>query len=144
MRDNPVLFSGRPLARRRIGKMTHAALVAAVVMGFSTVSARTGVESVQAGSEVRLSQLPAEAQVTHRLILSGGPFPYRKDGTVFMNRERFLPSNPRGFYREYTVPTPGARDRGARRIVCGGQAVRAPDACYYTGNHYASFDRIVP
>jgi len=138
-----VLFSGRPQARRRIAKTTQTALLAVFVMGFSAVSARSEVDSVQVGSAVRLSQLPAEAQVTHRLILTGGPFPYRKDGTVFMNRERALPSNPRGYYREYTVPTPGARDRGARRIVCGGQ-MRAPAACFYTDDHYASFDRIVP
>jgi ribonuclease T1 len=138
-----VLFSGRPQARRRIAKTTQTALLAVFVMGFSAVSARSEVDSVQVSSAVRLSQLPAEAQVTHRLILTGGPFPYRKDGTVFMNRERALPSNPRGYYREYTVPTPGARDRGARRIVCGGQ-MRAPAACFYTGDHYASFDRIVP
>jgi ribonuclease T1 len=123
--------------------MTQAAVIAAFVVGFSTVSARSGVESAQTGSEVMLSRLPPEAQVTHRLILTGGPFPYRKDGAVFMNRERSLPAHTRGFYREYTVPTPGASGRGARRIVCGGQ-VRAPDACYYTGNHYSSFDRIVP
>ena len=92
---------------------------------------------------VALSQLPPEARHTHRLILSGGPFPYRKDGSVFRNRERLLPGEPRGFYREYTVPTPGSRDRGARRIVCGGEKPRDPEACFYTGDHYASFGRIV-
>jgi ribonuclease T1 len=65
--------------------------------------------------------LPPEARHTHRLILKGGPFPYDKDGTVFGNRERLLPRKARGYYREYTVKTPGARNRGAKRIVCGGK-----------------------
>ncbi|MGA0612180.1 ribonuclease domain-containing protein [Caldimonas sp. KR1-144] len=89
--------------------------------------------------QVALSQLPPEAQRTQRLIRAGGPFPYAKDGTVFGNRERLLPRAPRGYYREYTVPTPGSRDRGARRIVCGGKPPTAPVACYYTDDHYASF-----
>jgi ribonuclease T1 len=92
---------------------------------------------------VELAALPAEARQTEQLIRSGGPFPYAKDGTVFGNRERLLPREPRGWYREYTVRTPGARDRGARRIVCGGEPPTAPKACYYTADHYASFRRIV-
>ena len=91
-----------------------------------------------------LAQLPAQAQETHRLILAGGPFPYPKDGTTFGNRERILPAKPRGHYREYTVKTPGSRDRGARRIVCGGKPPAQPDACFYTDDHYASFKRIAP
>ena len=90
-----------------------------------------------------LSELPAEGQETYRLIHQGGPFPHEKDGTVFGNRERQLPRQARGYYREYTVKTPGARDRGARRIVCGGEVPRKPDACYYTADHYASFRVIV-
>lgn len=97
-----------------------------------------------ATSAVELPSLPAEARKTHRLIHQGGPFPYAKDGIVFGNRERLLPKARRGFYREYTVPTPGASDRGARRIVCGGQAPQRPDVCYYTQDHYASFRRIAP
>lgn len=93
---------------------------------------------------VALSTLPAEARKTHQLILDGGPFPYDKDGTVFFNRERLLPRQPRGFYREYTVRTPGVRHRGARRIVCGGQPPNRPEVCFYTADHYASFSRIVP
>lgn len=92
--------------------------------------------------EVALSALPAQAQDTHRLVLSGGPFPYQKDGVVFGNRERLLPRHPRGYYREYTVKTPGSRDRGARRIICGGSVPTVPDACFYTADHYASFKRI--
>ncbi len=87
--------------------------------------------------EVPVSQLPPEAVRTLALIKQGGPFPYRKDGTVFHNRERLLPLRESGYYREYTVPTPGAKNRGARRIVAGSQA-----EYYYTADHYRSFRRI--
>lgn len=100
--------------------------------------------SVTTYDVVPLSYLPAQAQTVHQRILAGGPFRYDKDGTVFGNRERLLPRQPRGFYREYTVPTPGSRDRGARRIICGGQEVRQPETCYYTQDHYNSFLRIDP
>ncbi len=93
---------------------------------------------------VALTALPRQAQDVHQRILAGGPFRYEKDGTVFGNRERLLPRQPRGFYREYTVPTPGERDRGARRIVCGGKEVRQPETCFYTRDHYASFQTIDP
>jgi ribonuclease T1 len=91
---------------------------------------------------IKAAELPREGRATYELIRQGGPFPNGKDGTVFGNRERMLPQARRGFYREYTVRTPGSRDRGARRIVCGGP-VRQPDACYYTADHYASFRMIV-
>ena len=97
-----------------------------------------------AGSDSRLPShvgLPPEALATLALIQRGGPFPYRKDGTTFQNRERLLPTKPRGYYREYTVPTPGARDRGARRIVAGGNP---PEVFYYTADHYSSFRQIEP
>ncbi len=90
---------------------------------------------------VALGSLPPEAQTTYQLIHAGGPFPYDKDGTVFLNRERLLPPKNRGHYREYTVKTPRARNRGARRIICGGPA-KTPQDCYYTADHYASFSRI--
>ena len=90
-------------------------------------------------ASVEVDELPREAQDTRQLIRSGGPFPYAKDGVVFGNRERLLPLRTRGYYREYTVRTPGARDRGARRIVCGGRQPVNPEACYYTEDHYASF-----
>jgi ribonuclease T1 len=109
--------------------------------------ARGDVEPTPAAAEmpvVALAELPREAQVVMRLIRQGGPFPYEKDGTVFFNRERLLPAQKRGYYREYTVPTPGLTHRGARRIVCGGWTPTVPDACYYTADHYASFRRIVP
>lgn len=82
--------------------------------------------------------LPPEAVETLRLIERGGPFPHRQDGTVFQNRERRLPDRPHGYYREYTVRTPGAGDRGARRIVTGGDP---PEVYYYTADHYRSFRR---
>ena len=83
--------------------------------------------------------LPPEALDTLALIEAGGPFPYDRDGTVFQNRERRLPDRPRGHYREYTVHTPGSPDRGARRIVTGGDP---PDEFYYTDDHYRTFRRI--
>lgn len=92
-----------------------------------------------AGPRSALEGLPPEASATLDLILAGGPFPYRKDGTTFQNRERLLPGKPRGYYREYTVPTPGSRDRGARRWVVGGDP---PEVFYYTDDHYRSFRRI--
>ena len=72
------------------------------------------------------------------LIAAGGPFPHGRDGIAFGNRERILPKAPRGYYREYTVRTPGAKNRGARRIVCGGDQ-RATEPCYYSDDHYQSF-----
>ena len=91
--------------------------------------------------EVDAAALPAEARRTLEQIREGGPFPYERDGVRFGNRERLLPAKPRGYYREYTVKTPGAKSRGARRIVCGG-APKSPDMCYYSDDHYRSFARI--
>lgn len=95
------------------------------------------------GADVSLSSLPPQARQTEQLIHSGGPFPYARDGVVFGNYERRLARRPRGYYHEYTVPTPGARNRGARRIICGGNTPTEPDACFYTEDHYNSFHRIV-
>ncbi len=108
------------------------ATVAAAV-AFGAYSAR----QPGAPAEVAVAQLPREAVRTLQLIKQGGPFPYRRDGTVFRNRERQLPAHEQGYYREYTVPTPGAKDRGARRIVAGRQS-----EYYYTEDHYQSFRRI--
>jgi ribonuclease T1 len=83
--------------------------------------------------------LPGEARATLEAIARGGPYAYDRDGTVFQNREGLLPPKPRGYYREYTVATPGSRDRGARRIVTGGDP---PEVYYYTEDHYRSFRRI--
>jgi ribonuclease T1 len=92
---------------------------------------------------VATADLPREARDVLVLIARGGPFPHERDGVSFGNRERILPAQPRGYYREYTVRTPHEHSRGARRIVCGG-APTAPDACFYTDDHYQSFRRIVP
>lgn len=96
-------------------------------------------------AEIRLDELPAEARETLALIKRGGPFPYRRDGTVFGNREKRLPLQRRGYYTEYTVKTPYARDRGARRIVAGRGSAGDPAASgeyYYTDDHYTTFRRI--
>ena len=123
---------------------TVSKLVLATVFAVATaLGGNAWSRGPQAGDTVALAQLPAEAQQTEQLIRSGGPFPYSKDGTVFGNRERLLPRRDRGHYREYTVATPGARNRGAKRIVCGGQPPTRPETCFYTDDHYASFRRIV-
>ena len=88
---------------------------------------------------VPAAQLPVEARATLQLIDAGGPFPHRRDGIVFQNREHRLPERAKGHYREYTVQTPGSTNRGARRIVTGDQP---PAVFYYTADHYKSFHRI--
>ena len=95
----------------------------------------------QAGPGRPATDLPAEALSTIELIRQGGPFPHRQDGRTFGNREALLPEEARGYYREYTVPTPGSPDRGARRIVTGGSP---PSSWYYTDDHYRSFSPIDP
>jgi ribonuclease T1 len=119
-----------------------AAALAAVAVALALISplsaARANPEAIPL---VPLAALPAEAQSVYALILAGGPFRYDRDGIAFGNREALLPAKPRGYYHEYTVHTPGTKNRGARRIICGGPA-RSPDACYYTDDHYRSFRRI--
>ena len=88
---------------------------------------------------VRVDRLPPEALDTIRLIARNGPFPYRQDGVVFENRERLLPAKATGYYHEYTVKTPGSPDRGARRLIRGGQ-----NELFYTDDHYDSFRRVTP
>lgn len=123
-------------------KLVLTGFLLVAVLGSDPAQAR---EPAPAGhvAAVPLTELSRQGVETYRLIRQGGPFPYEKDGVVFGNRERQLPAQKRGYYREYTVATPGSRDRGARRIVCGGPP-RTPDACYYTTDHYASFRMIVP
>lgn len=120
------------------------ALVLVLTAAASTmmVQSRSPAEG-QLPAVIGVSALPAQGKEVMEQIWLGGPFRYEKDGTVFGNRERLLPGQKRGYYREYTVPTPGLNHRGARRIVCGGQKPRAPDDCYYTEDHYASFRLIV-
>ena len=94
--------------------------------------------SEQSGSQVVTpAKLPLEARDTLRAIKQGGPFAYERDGAVFGNYERRLPKKPRGYYHEYTVKTPGAQNRGARRIISG-----EVNEYYYTADHYQSFKRI--
>jgi ribonuclease T1 len=102
-------------------------------------------ESPGAPVEVVITELPREAGETLARIKSGGPFPFRKDGIVFLNREHRLPLQPRGYYTEYTVRTPGRADRGARRIVAGQGSTGSPATgaeYYYSDDHYETFRRI--
>lgn len=131
---------GLKRARRKLGLALTSTVFLAV---FSATVLQAKEATRQELGVVSRAQLPPEAQQTEKLIRSGGPFRYAKDGSTFGNRERVLPAHPRGYYREYTVATPGSRDRGARRIVCGGSQPAQPDACFYTADHYASFKRIV-
>jgi ribonuclease T1 len=127
-------------------RVSKFALTSLMLVGLLTgVQAREWFGSaVQSAKEsIALAELPVQGQRTYGAILNGGPFQHEKDGAVFGNRERLLPQARRGHYREYTVETPGSRDRGARRIVCGGERT-APSNCWYTADHYASFRRIVP
>ena len=142
---------------RRLARIAAvAALAAAATLasgGFTAAWARSGswglkapatgtVDPMGSIGTVAVARIPPQAVATLRLIGAGGPYPYEKDGVVFGNYERMLPPQRRGYYHEYTVPTPRARTRGARRIVCGGP-LRRTDNCYYSDDHYASFRRIV-
>ena len=116
-------------------------LCAAAVAGIAVwivSSSRTG--TVTEDGTCGLDSLPPQAAETVRLIESGGPFPYpRNDGVVFGNFEGLLPKHERGYYHEYTVPTPGSHHRGTRRIVTGGEPRDDPAEFYYSGDHYESF-----
>jgi ribonuclease T1 len=118
----------------------------AAVQGASdaaAVAAASGAQPHAALSTVTKAQLPAEAAETLRLIKAGGPYPFGEDGVLFRNSAGMLPEHPRGYYRAYTVRTPGSTDRGQRRIVCGGPRKHVSD-CYYTEDYYVSFKRIAP
>lgn len=118
-----------------IGLLVLALLAGLLWVGTRPAGATTTAAAI---SSCTLESLPAEATTTVQLIQAGGPFPYPKnDGVVFDNREGILPSESSGYYHEYTVPTPGSPDRGARRIVTG-----SADQYYYTGDHYATFCQI--
>ncbi len=122
--------------------LTSFLLAAAISGPLAQAKSPTDRPAYSSSTSIRVVELPRQGRETYELIRQGGPFPYDKDGVVFGNRERALPNQRRGYWREYTVITPGSRDRGARRIVCGGPP-RAPDTCYYTADHYASFRKIV-
>ncbi len=134
----PGVFSGSWNLGLRLSK---AMLLASSLLG--AIAAPAQQDFSAPGASIGMQELPSQALQTYRNIRKGGPFPFDKDGVVFGNRERLLPPEKRGFYREYTVRTPGERNRGSQRIVCGGPATM-PQACYYTVDHYASFRKIVP
>lgn len=107
------------------------------LLAAAPAAARGRTDDPASAPSVRPEQLPREARDTLLLIRQGGPFPYPQDGGVFGNRERRLPGRPPGYYREYTVRTPGAHDRGARRIIAGQDG-----DLWYTNDHYRHFRRI--
>jgi ribonuclease T1 len=119
------------------------AFAAVLLWCFAAAFAGGGVgrTTAEALAEVSFADLPKEAQEVYALVGKGGPFRYDRDGVVFGNREKLLPGKPHGYYHEYTVRTPGEKSRGGRRLVCGGRKT-APDACYYTDDHYRSFRKI--
>ncbi|MBM6402540.1 ribonuclease domain-containing protein [Phycicoccus sonneratiae] len=142
-------LSRNPSRSAAVALLAVAAVVLAAVwwLGRTTddvgqATARPTVPSTAAASVdpasglpvVRVADLPPEARDTLALIDAGGPFPSDRDGAVFQNRERLLPAQARGWYHEYTVPTPGETDRGARRIVTGRDGL-----AYWSPDHYASF-----
>ena len=149
--------------RRRSLGVVAAALAAVLLAGCGSSTSSAGAAPLAAGSPaavapsnaptgealapptattaltvVQLSALPSEAVATLQLIKDGGPYPYPNDGIMFQNREKRLPKQPAGFYQEYTVPTPGSSDRGARRIVAGSDGSR-----FWTQDHYASFREVI-
>ena len=113
--------------------------VAAALLAVSLLACDGSVANTTAGGipEVAVGELPEQARRTIALIRKGGPYPYERDGIVFGNFEGLLPAKERGYYREYTVRTPGTKGRGARRIVAGKSG-----ELYYTDDHYNSFRRI--
>ena len=114
-----------------------AALACATAFPAAVGEAIAREEARSATPEIARAALPREAQQTLQSIKRGGPFAFERDGVVFGNYERQLPSRNRGYYREYTVTTPGAKNRGARRIIAG-----AGGEYYYTDDHYRTFKRI--
>lgn len=129
-----------PAARSLVVDRVLFAALAVLVALFAIVDASIA-HAREALRDVDVAALPPEARDVLERVHAGGPFRYERDGVTFGNRERLLPERSRGFYHEYTVETPGARNRGARRIICGGPR-RSPEVCYYTDDHYASFRRI--
>lgn len=120
-----------------IARLAWAAFVAMAIAFSASAPAQRAPLPARDMSEIAFLRLPAEARATIALIRRGGPFPYAKDGAIFGNREAILPAQKRGYYREYTVKTPGERTRGARRIIWG-----RGGEFYYTDDHYNHFRRI--
>ena len=130
------------MSRRRHVAPVIVALLALCIA--ATTATREGAARTSAPVDaVAVAALPPEARITLQRIQDGGPFPYSRDGVVFNNRERILPARPRGYYHEYTVPTPGLKTRGARRIICGSDVMSVSE-CYYSDDHYQTFRRIRP
>jgi len=117
------------------------ALAASTLFGVSGAEARR--DPTATPPPIAAADLPKDARITLERIHASGPFPYERDGVTFGNREGMLPPKPRGYYHEYTVRTPGSRNRAARRIVCGGGKGTIAD-CYYSDDHYQSFKSIRP
>lgn len=130
-----------PSASRRAQLLLALVLTAVLALagcgsssGRSSSSAAASVSKPAGMSTIAEASLPAEAREVIKRIDDGGTFQYRQDGVTFENREGLLPAKPRGYYREYTVSTPGAEDRGARRLILGRHG-----ELYYTPDHYRSF-----
>ncbi|MEV7503525.1 ribonuclease domain-containing protein [Streptomyces sp. NPDC093018] len=147
----PARSLSRPVSRLFAGLLVVLAVLLAgcsptATTGSGTTGTRTGASSgsvatpgwAKGMATVPASRLPAEARRTLALIDRGGPYPYSRDGIVFGNFERHLPKHQRGYYHEYTVQTPGSRDRGARRIITG-----QGGEFYYTDDHYNSFRAVL-
>lgn len=131
-------------ARSDFGRTTRALACAILTAIFAF--AALGVEArarCPLDQTIKESELPKQGRDTLAMIRAGGPFPHDRDGITFQNRERILPKERRGFYKEYTVRTPGVKHRGARRIVCGGDQQAATN-CFYTADHYKTFSCIAP
>lgn len=124
------------IPRRRLGLRSLILIPALATAGLLAPAAHSSTKPLDTGT-VCQSTLPSQADDTLQLIAQGGPYPYPQDGEVFQNREGVLPSEPTGYYHEYTVKTPGSSTRGARRIVT---AESGTD--YYTSDHYVTFDAI--
>lgn len=131
--------TAHPTKARATPRPTRAPATARPTLAASSTSAAPAQQAIPGFTVVSPEDLPPEAQRTIQLIADGGPFPYRQDGVEFQNRERLLPRQPRGYYHEYTVKTPGSPDRGARRIITG-----AEGEMFYTDDHYDSFVQVIP
>jgi ribonuclease T1 len=125
-------------SRAHFGYSTVGLLLAAALLCTQPAFPRATSDALP---EIAVAELPKEGREVLAQIHEGGPFRYDRDGVVFGNREHLLPAEKRGYYHEYTVRTPGANNRGARRVICGGPKLQ-PVACYYTDDHYQSFKRI--
>jgi ribonuclease T1 len=121
--------------------LVRAALLTIVCVCLAVLTAPAHAREHGPRGDIEAAALPSEGRDVLALIHAGGPFRFERDGVTFGNREHSLPSRKRGYYHEYTVATPGVRTRGARRIVCGGPRT-APEVCYYSDDHYATFRRI--